>query len=107
MDSTLDQTVSVARAEAEKMRTAIAGREQDAIVRMTAGQFAVLSRLITHLCDQLEPSPGALGDTRYWVPLDIFKRARGLALQLQAECEELRISGQPSITLSPASIVPQ
>lgn len=105
MESSLEQTVSAARTEAERMRSAIAGSEKDTIVRMTAGQFAALAQLITHLCDQLEPAPGALGDPKYWVPLDVFQRARGLALKFQTECEELRLCGQTDITLSPASII--
>lgn len=104
MDSSLDQTVSIARAEAERMRSAIAGSEKDTIVKMTADQFAVVAQLITHLCDQLEPAPGALGDPKYWVPLDVFQRVRGLAQKFQAECEELRLQNQTDITLWPTSI---
>lgn len=104
MDATLDQTVAIARAEAERMRAVIAGAEQGATVRMSAAQLAGLSQLITLLCDQLSAAPGTLGDPKYWVPLDMFQRARRVSLHLHAECEKLRLNGNGDFTLSPAAI---
>lgn len=104
MDATVDQTVAIARAEAERMRAVIAGAEQGASVRMSADQFAGLSQLITLLCDQLSAAPGTLGDPKYWVPLDMFQRARRVSLHMHAECERLRQHGAGEFTLSPAAI---
>lgn len=99
MQDSTDLTVSHARAEAERMRAAIANADDDAKVTMSTGQFATLSQLITHLCDRAADSPGEMGDPRYWVPLEIFAKVRKAASQLQAECDILRMQVQPSLSL--------
>lgn len=99
MDVTEEQTISIARAEAEKMQAAIAGAETDAKVSMSRDQFAVLSRMIVLLCDLVSGPPGKLGDPKYWVPLEMFVRVRELTARLQADCDQLRAQSQPEITL--------
>lgn len=100
MDVTAHQTVAIARAEAEKMRAAVAGAETGSRVTMSSDQFATVSRLISELCDLASGPPGNLGDARYWVPLDVFTRERNKAARLQRDCDELR-AGHGDITLLP------
>lgn len=107
MDTTVDQTVEIARAEARRMQTAIANAEKGAVVNMSCDQFAVLSQLIGLLCDAATGPAGKLGDPKYWVPLDIFVKAKERAARLQSECEQLRNQTQVDFTLMPASFEPR
>lgn len=61
MDIPTAQLVAVARAEAERMRTAVAKGTADSRVTMTAPQFARLADLIALLCDRVEAAENSAG----------------------------------------------
>ncbi len=61
MDSSRTHVISLSRAEAERMRTAIAGAEDSATVDMSVHQFAQLAELITLLCDLVAALSSTLG----------------------------------------------
>lgn len=81
MGISIQQVAAAGRTEADSMKRAIASHSGDGQFAMSVGQFAKLATLIHVMAELLDkPHPGAFGDPRYWVPLDVLER----------ECAELR-----------------
>lgn len=77
MDAKSQNIVFAGRSEAERMKRAVADAAPDDRMTMKAGQFAQLANLIDSLCEiALDNSSGALGDPRYWVPLEEYARLK-------------------------------
>lgn len=64
MDIASSHLAAIARAEAERMRAAIADAERDAKVSMTVAQFGKVADLIQVLCDRIPAGAGEAGGGR-------------------------------------------
>ena len=74
------------------MKGAVAQATPGDRVTMTAGQFSQLANLIDKLCEiALDSSSGALGDPRYWVPLEEYARLKRRQQELAGEIAPARV----------------
>ncbi len=88
--TTVQPMVSAARAEAERMKTAIATLKPGGSVRMSRDQFVALAQLIESLSERDVGQDGDRLDApidgiRWWIPLAEHRRAL-------AQLEEARLS---------------
>jgi hypothetical protein len=101
MSATASEIVAAARAETERMRLAVNGRDKSDKVFMQAGQFAILADLIHALCDNIAlPAEESFGNVRYWVPLAAHQRLLAIARSAEAERAKLSWLNCPTVSLS-------